>query len=56
MGLVKKAAVDTPAEGDPGPGDIATAIRQAVAAEIERQRLEKQEAEARGDAPPPDGD
>lgn len=56
MGLVKKAAVDTPAAGDPGPVDMATVIRQAVAAEIERQRLEKQQADAGADATAPGGD
>lgn len=56
MGLVKKAAVDTPAAGDPGPVDMATVIRQAVAGEIERQRLEKQQADAENHAAPPDHD
>jgi post-segregation antitoxin (ccd killing protein) len=45
MGLVRKADMDTVGISDGGSVDISTLIRQAVAQEIERQRLEKLKSE-----------
>jgi hypothetical protein len=46
MGLVRKATVDEVVPGEGGSVDISSIIRQAVAAEIERQRLESVQKEA----------
>ena len=46
MGLVRKATVDEVVPGEGGSFNMAAIIRQSVAAEIERQRLEKLEQEA----------
>ncbi|MDQ1356646.1 MAG: hypothetical protein QOF20_407 [Acidimicrobiaceae bacterium] len=53
MGLVRKATVDEVVPGEGGSIDMSAIIRQSVAAEIERQRLEKLEKEADDSA---DGD
>jgi hypothetical protein len=55
MGLVRKATEDSvAAEG--ATGDLSTILRNAVAAEIERQRLERLEGASRPDADDPDID
>ncbi|MDQ1428609.1 MAG: hypothetical protein QOK39_2085 [Acidimicrobiaceae bacterium] len=41
MGLARKANVDGVAAGEPGGVDISSILRQAVAAEIERQQQAK---------------
>lgn len=45
MGQIRKADTDSVATGPGGAVDMAGAIRQAVAAEIERQRREAQKVE-----------
>ena len=59
MGLVRKAKTDSVAVDAGGSVDISTLIRQAVTDEIERQRLEKLEADGDRDdsvaAGPADG-
>jgi hypothetical protein len=49
MGLARKANVEGVATGEPGSVDISSILRQAVAAEIERQK----EARADGAGGPP---
>lgn len=51
MGLVRKASQDTVATGE-GNDDMASIIRQAVAAEIERQRLATKQRDEEADADP----
>ncbi len=51
MGLVGRAQVNDAGEG--GVVDMATIIRQAVAAEIERQRLESLASDPGPDTDPP---
>jgi hypothetical protein len=43
MGLVRRANVDDVVPGEGGGLDISAILRNSVAAEIERQRLEKLE-------------
>lgn len=51
MGLVRKVQNDSVAEGGAGDDDMASVIRQAVAAEIERQRLAGLQREEERDGP-----
>jgi post-segregation antitoxin (ccd killing protein) len=52
MGLVRKANVDDVAAGKDGDVDMSSVLRQAVAAEIERQRLERLKGDAKRDTDP----
>jgi hypothetical protein len=54
MGLVRRANVDDVVPGEGGGLDISAILRNSVAAEIERQRLEKLEQDKKREVAPGD--
>ena len=56
MGLVRKAPAEDVVPGEGGGLDISMMVRNAVAAEIERQRLETLERDKKQEPDPSDED
>jgi hypothetical protein len=56
MGLVRRANVDDVVPGEGGGLDISAMLRNSVAAEIERQRLEKLEQDKKRELETADDD